>query len=374
MKRLLFTLGFVTLFTISANSQTICETSSYSPNKDLLLNTYKHADYMPYSFCVTIYVHVIRKGNYTGGQSVSDVNEAMGYLDDAYNPYNIFFDWDGNINYINNTFIFENPAYWTTLSDNSDGVDIYLFDDSVNHPISEQGYGQSEGVGFSSKLMVTGSFGENNEYPLVRSHVLSHEMGHVFNLWHTHHGTVTETGDPDQCPEYVSGSNSDICGDYITDTPADPNMEFNVDVTTCEWLGYRGVQYYPDELNILSYTHPYCMEYITYEQARRAKTAMVFVDHLQLVSTFTHYGNPCDPTSLNFYPNSSDNELNLDLRNKPNNLYTYFLYDSVGIEVLSGESQNVLESLDTSGLDEGVYFLHFYDSGVLIIRQIVVTH
>jgi hypothetical protein len=54
--------------------------------------------------------------------------------------------------------------------------------------------------------------------------VLSHEMGHCLGLYHTHHGTVTEEGDSFQCPELVNGSNSSTCGDYIADTPADPNI------------------------------------------------------------------------------------------------------------------------------------------------------
>jgi len=381
MNKIILSLGIATFLTFNVNSQTFCETSSYSPNKDLLLNGNKHADYMPYSFCVKIYVHVIRMNNGTGGQSVANVNEALTYLDDAYNPYNIFFDWNGNIHYIDNTYLYEHPSSIINdfQYDHQNGVDMYLFDDSVNHPVSELGYGMAHGVGSQhTKFLVTGSFGEYNEYPLVRSHVISHEMGHVLNLWHTHHGTVTEAGDPDQCPELVDGSNSDICGDYITDTPADPHLALNVNTTTCEWQGSgfdaNGDPYAPDELSIMSYTQPVCMEYLTYKQARRMKTAMALVEHLQWVSTFTHQGDPCNPASLNYYPNSTDDELNLDLRNKPNNLYSYYLYDNVGFVVLSGESQNVLETIDTTGLDEGVYFLHFYDNGTLIIRQIVVNH
>ena len=61
---------------------------------------------------------------------------------------------------------------------------------------------------------------------MVKSHIISHEMGHVLFLWHTHHGTYPEGGDPNQCMELVDGSNSTICGDYISDTPADPNIKW----------------------------------------------------------------------------------------------------------------------------------------------------
>lgn len=82
---------------------------------------------------------------------------------------------------------------------------------------------------------------------------------------------------------------------------------------------------------------------------------------------------PCASIApLVFYPNATNSELNLDLTNRPNNIYTYELYDPYGIRVLSGESPNVLKTLDVSGLPEGIYFLHFYDNGEMIIKQILV--
>jgi len=110
------------LFTFSAKAQEYCITSDYSPNKALLLNT-THQDYSQYAFCVKIYVHVIRKSNHTGGQSISDVNEALSYLDLDFNPYRIYFDWDNVINYIDNTSVYNNPAgNWLNLTDHNDGV------------------------------------------------------------------------------------------------------------------------------------------------------------------------------------------------------------------------------------------------------------
>ena len=385
MKKLTVTYRYlpllILLFSFSTKAQEYCITSDYSPNKTLLLNT-THPDYSQYAFCVKIYVHVIRKSNHTGGQSISDVNEALSYLDVDFNPYNIYFDWDNVINYIDNTSVYNNPAgNWETLQEHEDGVDIYLFDDAVVHPISGLGYGQTTNVGETSKLMVTGHFVGYEEllYSLPKSHILSHEMGHVFNLWHTHHGADSNE-DPDACDEFVDGSNSDTCGDYIIDTPADPNMGYNVDLSNCEWLGsgYDGNNppeaYDPDELNTMSYSHPYCMEYLTFEQSKRMKTALAVLPFLQLVSTYTNTEvDPCASSLLNYYPNSSNDALNLDLTNKAyNTSYTFNLYDNYGNIVLSGESQNVLNTFDVSTLDEGTYYLHFYENGEVTIKQIII--
>lgn len=379
--RLLLILTFI-LLTMSSNSQDFCTAPASSEYKELILDTYRHVDFSQYSFCVKIYIHVIRKNDGTGGQSHSNIIEALGYLDAAFNPHNIFFNWNNSINYINNTNLYNHPGGILNITtyDHSDGVDIYLFDDETNHPVSGHGYGSTDGIGLSSKLLVTGSWGDNLEHPLVRSHILSHEMGHVLFLWHTHHGTVIEAGDPDQCAELVNGDiyNRVLCGDYISDTSAVPGMGYNVDINTCEWLG-SGVDvnndpYTPDELNRMSYTEPVCMDYFTPKQSARMKTALALLSHLKLVSYYHPLGNPClaVDSGLIYYPNSANEILHLDLRDKPTATYNYQIYNNIGNIVLSGQSQNILKTIDISALDVGVYFLHFYENGDLIIRQIVI--
>lgn len=177
--------------------------------------------------------------------------------------------------------IFLNEQY-----DHDDGVDIYLFDDTINHPVSQEGYGSTTGVGRSSKLLITGTFKGLPAYPMVRSYVIAHEMGHVFNLWHIRHGTFTESGDPNpfQCAEWVNGLNGSECGDYIMDTPADPDIAFNLDYPACEWTTVlydeNGDQYDPDEHNIMARTHVACMEYFTFLQSRRMKKALALLPFL----------------------------------------------------------------------------------------------
>lgn len=155
-------------------------------------------------------------------------------------------------------------------------------------------------------------------------------------------------------------------------------MAFNVEYPGCDWTivlyDENGDQYDPDEHNLMGRTHVACMENFTFRQSRRMKKALALLPFLQEVSTYvTSPTYPCvSITPLVFYPNATDSELNLDLTNRPAALYSYELYDPYGIMVLSGESFNVLKTLDVSGLAEGVYFLHFYDNGEIIIKQILV--
>lgn len=270
-----------------------------------------------------------------------------------------------------------------SIYDHDDGVDIYLFDDNYVHPLSENGFGLAAGVGEKpAKLLVAGSWNTGLvDMPLVRSHVLSHEMGHVLFLWHTHHGTVFEMGDPNQCAECVSGYNSAYCGDYVVDTPADPGIGYNVDID-CNWLGSGydncisstgGNAYAPDELNIMSYTDPFCMSYFTPGQGIRMKKALTVIPHLQDLSSYSNSGISCPDggPSLLFYPNPVDDKLYLDLREKPYNIYEYEIYDIYGIKKISGQAFNELKEINVSELNSGINFLYFYENRNIIIKTLI---
>ena len=278
--------------------QKFCHTPNHSKNQ--FLNTMMRSSSLSdNSYCVKIYMHVIRNTNGTGGQTTSAVNQTFQILNDDYNPHDISFSWDGVIDYIDNSTYYNNPNHgWSPttpptifgVNNHQDGIDIYLYDDSIG------GSGLANGVGESSEFYVTGSWGSTNK-SLITSHVISHEMGHVLFLWHTFHGTA-EGGTDNPCAELVNGSNSSTCGDYVTDTPADPHLQFNVSFPNCQWTGSgtdaNGDSYDPDELNIMAYTLPDCMDYITPLQGSRARNAIATLPFLQQTVVSCCVGNDLD--------------------------------------------------------------------------------
>lgn len=209
-------------------------------------------------------------------------------MDAAFNPHNIFFVYDCDIDFIDNTTFFNSGAnaYCNIGQTNfhTDGIDIYIAGD--NSP----GGGIAENI--PSTFFVVGSTGLGSVFS--RSYVIAHEMGHCLGLWHTHHGTITESGNDcngnpiggAQCPELVNGSNCDNCGDFVCDTPADPYIGFNVNAS-CQWLGSgtdsNGDAYAPDENAIMAYTTPSCMEYFTNGQGQRMRNIIEMSPVLQAV-------------------------------------------------------------------------------------------
>ena len=236
------------------------------------------------SYFLRVFFHVLRKSNGTGGQSYANVLRSFQILNADFNPYRIYFVWNDSIDYIDDTDKYYYPSANIFQQNNHiNGIDIYLYPDDV---VRSSG-GMANGVGMSSEFYVAGKPKKAPELSYITSHVISHEMGHVLNLWHTHHGTFNEGGNDNPCAELVDGTNSDVCGDYIMDTPADPNLRQNVDPTTFQWLSSgvdaNGDSYQPDTRQIMSYSDVRCMSHFSSGQGERMRNSIESLQYLQNV-------------------------------------------------------------------------------------------
>mgnify|MGYP001074854852 CR=1 FL=1 len=99
---------------------------------------------------------------------------------------------------------------------------------------------------------------------------MAHELGHYFGLLHTHEVAYGK--------ELVNGSNSHKAGDFIMDTPADPNLRKRVDERTCIYTDTlrddQGDLYHPDARNIMSYALHRCRNRFSLGQCDRMRSRL----------------------------------------------------------------------------------------------------
>ncbi|TVR82554.1 MAG: hypothetical protein EA409_04690, partial [Saprospirales bacterium] len=282
--------GLVSQYQV-AFSQWVCTTPDTSANMIYNLELSKMSIFQPRSFddvTLRVYYHVIRDSE-GGGLYFSEahVQESFNILQNDFNDYGIYFAWDCEINYIdNNWFRVSNPNLQTykdslfNQASNADGIDIFLLRTSTFG-----GGGYANGVGSESQFFVYGTLSSQT---LGLTSVVSHEMGHVLYLWHTHRGC--ETGNWEFTENYhLDTVNCEVAGDFLCDTPADPLIWGNVN-SSCEWNGqpHAGCEpfepignYNPDPTNIMSYTRPNCMISFSDQQVQRMHNSIETLAFLQ---------------------------------------------------------------------------------------------
>lgn len=217
---------------------------------------------------VRIFVHIVRQSNGIGGLTQSQVDNAINIMQNHY---------QNNISseriicfYLIGQDEIHNDDFYNFVDDQTDddfnqliqvnphnnAIDIYFLGTNISYG------GRASGIP-GSACVVGGTVAETG--------VTSHEVGHCLGLYHTHSGSGC--GDNANCKELVNGSNCNLCGDRICDTPADPCLQgkVNSDCIIFTSLGTddNGDTYAPDPGNIMSYSRPHCLHDFTHQQGTR---------------------------------------------------------------------------------------------------------
>lgn len=294
MKHIISLFLFMSILTNSnLFAQSFCTTPSNIPD---VLQTIPQNQFQQASFghdVVRIFVHIMRRTDGTGGQTYEEVDIALNFLYSDFDEHNICFDlvgWDEiKDDALYNGVTFSSLAAYMDAS----RIDLFLFaNDKLN-------LGQANGIPGNALRIGGSAFGSN----LVTSHVISHEMGHCLGLYHTFHG-LCEGG----CAELVIGSNCTTCGDFVCDTPPDPQT-FQVSQSTCLWNGNtcgvgandaNGDPYNPATNLVMAYIDPVCMQIHTAGQGIRMKDMIANSALLQATL------GTSDPTVLYMKDNPND--------------------------------------------------------------------
>ncbi|HEY1054009.1 MAG TPA: GEVED domain-containing protein, partial [Emticicia sp.] len=209
---------------------------------------------------IPIKAHIVRLSNGTGGLSTDVLNAAIATMNVKYATLKMSFYLCGGIHYIDS-----DAFYYTDVAKENDLLVLNNVNDAIN-------------IYFVGNL-VSGTSGLNgisafpSDDPLDNRIImwnnatsngvtLAHEMGHYWNLYHTHETFLGK--------EYVNGTNCSTKGDLVCDTPADPASTYNS--ATCTYTGTvkddNGAFYNPMVNNLMSY-YGLCRDIFTAGQYTR---------------------------------------------------------------------------------------------------------
>lgn len=223
----------------------------YSSGKNLRITT--AADIIPLKIHV-----IIHESSVSYIDSIAIMKEII-KANLVFGTIGINFQLCGPIDFIPNNRWLNLDSFdeqWEMLDAHNDPRTLDLFIVAEINQLSACGYA---GLGWSEDGFIV------IKYPCYNEKVLLHELGHYFNLNHTHNDL--------QGKELVNGSNCSYAGDFICDTPADPNLYNMVSAQNCQYTSSQtdqnGAIYHPNTNNYMSYAPQNCINTFTPQQLQR---------------------------------------------------------------------------------------------------------
>lgn len=231
---------------------------------------------------IPVKAHIIRDASGFTSLAVSDIEDALETVNQIYSPINMVFFLCGDVNFIDNddwyAWVEAGSTEETTITNNNNVqnvLNIYFTSGLID----------ADGNwlrGFSN-MMLPPLFTQKDWIFMANPYVgngstLPHEIGHYFNLFHTHDTVFglenVERVSVQPCYNCLS------TGDLLCDTPADPELDCgttasaNVSVTSpgiCSFSGPPltdgcGEFYTPPIENIMSYGCSECRYELTFMQ------------------------------------------------------------------------------------------------------------
>jgi hypothetical protein len=193
----------------------------------------------------SIAVYIVKDSSYQAGVTQTELDAALNLLNENFQPIALSFHICST-NYVNNyqfnsLYTAKNGTSLTTEFATTDMINLYLVEklyDSTSVAVNGLTYYPAAGKNY---IFLKKSALTTNE--------IVHQMGHFFNLYHTHETALGV--------ELVSRSSGcSTTGDKCCDTNADPNIS-GASNSNCEYSGSlsdsNGTKYQPSVKNFMSY-------------------------------------------------------------------------------------------------------------------------
>lgn len=226
--------------------------------------------------CINVAFHIVTATNSTGTKYDDEVDTQalIDKLNDDYRDSNISFvssflgkkeevDIIRDSNFLDILVIFKDVTGQTQydnlvrINNDPNALNVYLVDYMYYKTFFDDVEIQGRGKILGRNLVM--------EKKATEKHVISHEAGHCFNLYHTHEKEINGLENSTNCT---------VAGDLVCDTPPDPDLRNRVN-DKCEYetpkVGYDN----PDIKNIMSYTNEKCQKHFTNGQMIRMRDAIL---------------------------------------------------------------------------------------------------
>ncbi len=220
------------------------------------------------TYAIPIVMHIVRQSNGTGGINPTEVADAIDSANVLFAPVNVSVYEFQPTNFIDEDYFYLDMSSGQRMDSLKrydrvpQAVNIYWVPGSSGFPYC--------GLSSFTTSAVQGIIMSNNcGGTFFKNSTLVHEIGHYFNLYHTH-----ETFLGTECP---NGSNCATAGDLCCDTPADPEINGHVSAApACVYDNYASppgtcdaTPYNPPVFNIMSYSRQSCRDELTPLQIQR---------------------------------------------------------------------------------------------------------
>ncbi len=329
MKRITLVISiFLLIFSLDMVGQNCGAPTSDNPDLSFfdVSNPGQHGDYR-----LRLYFHIVRDNNGQGNAYPSNrIPNNKSIINNAFNPLDIYFDYDCKIRYLDNTDRATKRANsadadwceWQNIPMPSDGINIFIVSGFSGGSFS----GSSDEIP-GRFIVLNGGTGTTSVYEKIESTTVVHELGHLFGLLHMFHGSTQNQmiWEPGDCVPFNTGNlcgntflcpysefgydcasqqvtndtnecaeddvNGLIAGDYIADTPPSHSYVKLHGTTDCAFdpnklvvndpdqkpaalpiVDPNGDPYDPDVTNFMSFIRPKsCRDHFTDDQAEVMK-------------------------------------------------------------------------------------------------------
>lgn len=307
---------------------------------------------------VPVQIHLMRQSNGNSNLTIQQIRDELDSANFYYQNAGLIFVECGNPEMIDddNYYDFDNTtdeSYILTNHFTANVVNLYFGNTITRNGTSVCGYAWYPGG--QDACFISGSCATNGSS-------LTHELGHYMGVMHTHGGSADEL---------VDGSNCSTEGDYICDTPADPNISGLVN-TSCIYTGtdvdLNNAPYQPDVSNIMSYSRKSCrVSFTPMQYALINSTFWNYRTYLQCITTGV---NKLESIEAQFFPNPTKNELQITLNSIETKKYIVEIYNLLGNRVYNNDLlENQTTKIDVSKLIPGFYMCKILSDGKAEIVQ-----